>query len=1069
MRIEKQKRQGARIARCRTCLRNGLGWLPGFPAGLRDGRVSWMPVPQLGVKGPGPLDLDAEHLRRAGSAWTILVRDFPRALPLVVADVDRWKEGVPRTLGWLTDAVQRGEPLPLLALDAAIPSKVVARAERLAARRPGLRALVSAASWSRFLVPAELPEVLEWIEANAGAVEVVVTACPGASGVVDLLMVAALAKEDERSISQLLRAVGVPRASRSSAGAEVLEFATWIGGQPRSVRRRALGLLELVLYDGLLDDGGIDLAELAENWSHTRRVGPAEVLGAFKTSLAAKNAGFHRDLLRLVGRLPRAKDARFRFWFLALWSRGLEGAHDSGLVVRLLREVDRYLSSRPDSTLIDSWLGEASEDPRWLLALRRIAGGKFRGRWQTLFDAISQIGALPCKRPVACADVPLICDLVVATSDAGNARECFRQLNEARLRDTYWEPERDGLYGKHIDIEVLQLACELDTEAKLFAALVSHLAVFVSHLYPEPRRDRLSLLRVIDGRLTHVGWTGVTAALIAERQLGLLHTCAQRYVVAEALRIAVDPDPPLMAVTPVWAQRYPEALQPALAALAAVANDAERIAAGVLAKDFPHPDDLQREIAALVRQVAGRPERRRLQRLSTLRERLRSPRAVSSVRIERLRAKLESRTRRCVLQGWRKRLDAELMRRFLRLLRTDEVPAWMFEPPQLRMLASIMSLSPTFRTLSWRSLRARVSSASWNLVDDPANCAYLARMRNLGVDVRPWLNTYSRSCVGQNGRKVELAIERDPLEIFQMGAHFQTCLSPGGDKFFSVFAIAADINKHVVYARDASRAVVGRCILALTDEGRVLTFYPYCHDVKLGFDNMIVEFAQELAGKMKTHVVGRGAVRCLVAPRWYDDEPVDVSFPFLAEGSEFRKSLSELAARGEFVACLRKQFTPMPLDGYALSLVLELREFDVRPALIRPLLPLLDRCKRLDYERDCSDPTWMRVALIAAAAGESAFVRRIVRKWSMSYPLSRGRVWRSVPENVVGMLMEHDPGAAIRLVRATRAPGVRSDEEDEGRRRLYLARAFELLGRPAQARRMRSGVPLALSANLPWG
>ena len=102
---------------------------------------------------------------------------------------------------------------------------------------------------------------------------------------------------------------------------------------------------------------------------------------------------------------------------------------------------------------------------------------------------------------------------------------------------------------------------------------------------------------------------------------------------------------------------------------------------------------------------------------------------------------------------------------------------------------------------------------------------------------------------------------------------------------------------------------------------------------------MIGEFVNELADEMKTHVVERGTVPCLVAPHWYDDGPVDVCgiFSFLDEHSEFRKSLSaELVTRGEFVACLEKQFAPMPLNGYALSLVLELREFDCASGLDSP-------------------------------------------------------------------------------------------------------------------------------------
>ena len=218
MRIEKQKRQRAGIPRCRMYLRNDLGWLPGFPLGQGDGRVSWMPAPRLGVKTAAPLELDEEHVRRAASTWTMLTRDFPRALPRVVDGLERWKEAVPRILGWLTDAVHRGELLPLMALDGATPPGAVARAERIAARRLALRPLLSAASWSTFLAPGELSDKVEWIDANAGAVEGVLAAQRGVAGVVDVLTLSALANEDDPSVSHLLRAAGAPRGPRAAAG-----------------------------------------------------------------------------------------------------------------------------------------------------------------------------------------------------------------------------------------------------------------------------------------------------------------------------------------------------------------------------------------------------------------------------------------------------------------------------------------------------------------------------------------------------------------------------------------------------------------------------------------------------------------------------------------------------------------------------------------------------------------------------------------------------------------------------------------------------------------------------------
>ena len=1032
MRIEKQKRQRARIPHCRMYLRKELGWLPGFPLGQGHGRVSWMPAPQLGAKGAGPLELDAEHLRRAASAWTMLVRDFPRALPQVVAELDRWKERVPQILGWLTDAIHRGEPLPPLAVDDAIPPAVAAHAERLAALRPALRPLLSATSWIGSLASTELPGTLEWVEVNADAVEGILAAQPEPAGVISILTLSALANEDEPSRSNLLR-IAAPRGPGSLVRVEVLEFATWIGAQIPPVRRRALRLLGLALYDGLVD----------EKPRHLRIA-----LQRFKAAVAKENADFYREMLRLLDHLPLANDARFRFSFLNRWCRVLE-AYPPRRVVLLLREVYRYLSRRPGSAL-DPWLHQEEGEFDWISGLLRPpteedddderdptegeSKAAFRGRCQTTFHTLDSC----IKRPVTDVDGFLIVNLALATNNAGDACRCFQQLDEAGLRE-------------YIDFDTLRLALELDTQAELFGTLVSELR-YDSH--NRLSRHRLSLLRVMNRCLVQAGWTGTTAALIADRQIALLSSCAERWAVAEALRVSVEPDPRRVETMPVWAQRYPETLQSALGELAGVTGDAERIASGVLAKDFPHPTDLQQEIAALEEQVAARRDRRRLERLGSLRGRLRSPRPVSSVRIDRLRGKLEARTRRCLIESWCRRLDAALTAQFSRLLQTDEVPAWMFEPPQLRVLASMMSLSDPFRSLGWRLLRARASSPPWYLVDDPANRAYLARVRALGVNVAPWLNPRSRSCVGENGCKVELDFEWDPLKIFQMGWHFGTCLSPEYETFFSVFVIAADVNKHVVYARDATRTVVGRCLLALDDGGGLITFHPYCHDQKLGFDKMIGKLAKELAGEMKTHVVKRGTrtVPCLVAPRWHDDGPGRRSrigiYSILDEHSELSKFLSRLVARGEFVAYLEKQFAPMPLNGYALSLVLEMYEFDARPGLIRPLLPLLDRCEELDYR------TCMRAASIAAAAGESDFVRRVLRKRGVRYVLQRRG--SQLDEKLMLMLMEHDPSATIRLVRATRDRHVRSDEEDEEQRRLYLARAYELLDRPARARRMQA-------------
>ena len=65
---------------------------------------------------------------------------------------------------------------------------------------------------------------------------------------------------------------------------------------------------------------------------------------------------------------------------------------------------------------------------------------------------------------------------------------------------------------------------------------------------------------------------------------------------------------------------------------------------------------------------------------------------------------------------------------------------------------------------------------------------------------------------------VTVSLEDDPIHVMHMGTPFQTCLSPDDFNFFSAISNAADINKRVIFARDSKKQVVGRCLLALSDE-----------------------------------------------------------------------------------------------------------------------------------------------------------------------------------------------------------------------------------------------------------
>jgi hypothetical protein len=118
-----------------------------------------------------------------------------------------------------------------------------------------------------------------------------------------------------------------------------------------------------------------------------------------------------------------------------------------------------------------------------------------------------------------------------------------------------------------------------------------------------------------------------------------------------------------------------------------------------------------------------------------------------------------------------------------------------------------------------------------------------------------------------------------------MGKYFKTCLSPGDINFFSVFSNIVDINKQVIYGRTRDGHVRARALIALNDDGGILTFYPYCNDNNINFKDVLKEFVHDLAVKMNTIVMSKGTVSTLIATRWYDDGPRDLvgEFPFAKE------------------------------------------------------------------------------------------------------------------------------------------------------------------------------------------
>jgi len=74
--------------------------------------------------------------------------------------------------------------------------------------------------------------------------------------------------------------------------------------------------------------------------------------------------------------------------------------------------------------------------------------------------------------------------------------------------------------------------------------------------------------------------------------------------------------------------------------------------------------------------------------------------------------------------------------------------------------------------------RVRCGPPPWDLRDAPQNRVFVESLPHL--DWTPWIDGVGTVTVTPvPDRRLHLVLEDDPLEIFRMGAHFQTCLSPG--------------------------------------------------------------------------------------------------------------------------------------------------------------------------------------------------------------------------------------------------------------------------------------------------
>lgn len=131
----------------------------------------------------------------------------------------------------------------------------------------------------------------------------------------------------------------------------------------------------------------------------------------------------------------------------------------------------------------------------------------------------------------------------------------------------------------------------------------------------------------------------------------------------------------------------------------------------------------------------------------------------------------------------------------------------------------------------------------------PNTKAWLRKHKRVRADL--WKQGIKLSGITSKYGNVLLKLEQNPLEALKIGAYAGSCLGLGGDYTYSAAAVALDINKQVVYARNLKNRVIARQLLALSKKNQLVCFQIYPHNVSREIKDLFCEYDIRFANHLK--------------------------------------------------------------------------------------------------------------------------------------------------------------------------------------------------------------------------
>lgn len=192
-------------------------------------------------------------------------------------------------------------------------------------------------------------------------------------------------------------------------------------------------------------------------------------------------------------------------------------------------------------------------------------------------------------------------------------------------------------------------------------------------------------------------------------------------------------------------------------------------------------------------------------------------------------------------------------------------------------------------------------AAHWNGDDDyrmrhPLTQAWLKKHPQ--IDVALWQKGIILQAESAAHGMLTLAIEQEPLEALKLGTHVGSCLGLGGSFSYSAVAAMLDINKQVVYARDVKGNVVGRQLLALSEDDQIVCYSVYPGSTVPAIQKMFLDYDRRFAEMMNVRLYSADSdakyeIDTVLSHGWWDDWVWD----FQIDGDTNRKSVARSGQR----------------------------------------------------------------------------------------------------------------------------------------------------------------------------